>query len=338
MRWLLIVSIVVMTAHASLGQRFELVEPSGLVTATVEIDRTNLLIRERSGEQVLFSREARYDSADRQFIAYFSFKLNRVLRFPRSGRGVLQTAELNDPSPQYRRSIRVARPAGVTSQPGPVAPVPSAAANLPPGNTKGQLSTYPNPQAVARHSLVDSKTVPNPPLPPAVVVLQNGGPSEIQVSIVDAMNPGGRRTVRIQPTAAVELKFERDSGSKRIDQFRVSDATGELSTKEIVTQIPASLRYELLVDQWAVQSVAIDRTGRSPNVIEDINYQGSGLGRFHLPPGPQLQSGTIDVYRAALNGTHQPGASVDPSEQAWKDPIAPLERAIIHAQRAAYRD
>jgi len=339
MRSLMCLSIVLLLTHTSWGQQFELVEPTGLVSATVEVGRGRLIVYERGGERIYFSREARYDSADRRFVGYFNFELNRVLRFPRSGSGVLQTADLDDVAPQFRNTIRIARPLGT-------APNSRAIAGVPPIFPDDTQSPYADPYASGYRSvvpraqsvLIDSETIPNPPLPPALVVFRNDGPREIQVAVVDTKNPRGTRSMRIRPADATEIQLARDGGSKRIEHYRVVTPGGELITKEFVTQIPPTLRYEVVVHEWTVQSVAIDRTGKSPNVIEDIRFQGRGLGRFHLPPGPQLESGTIGVYTAAQNrgnqGTIRPIVPRDPQPV---DTASPLERAILEAQHAAQR-
>ena len=115
MKPLLCLSLVILFAPTAWGQRFELVEPSGLVSATAEAARGRLLVYERSGERIYFSREARYDSANGRFIGYFNFELNRVLRFPRSGSGVMQTADLDDLAPRFSNTIRIVRAVGAVS-------------------------------------------------------------------------------------------------------------------------------------------------------------------------------------------------------------------------------
>ncbi len=337
MRSLLCLSMVLFLTHASWGQRFELVEPSGLVSATVEVGRGRLIVYERSGERIYFSREARYDSADGRFVGYFNFELNRVLRFPRSGSGVLQTADLDDVAPQFRNTIRIARPLGM-------APDRRVIADTPPivfGYTDSQYadpyaSGYRSAVPRAQSVLIDSQTIANQPLPPARVVLHNSGPREIQVTVVDLKNPQGTRSMRIRPAEAAEVQLARDGGSKRVEHYRVVTPEGEFLTKEFVTEIPPTLRYEVVVHEWAMQSVAIDRTGKSPNVIEDIHYQGRGLGRFHLPPGPQLQSGHDRRLHCRANrpnqGTIRP---IVPRGPLPGDTASPLERAVLDAQRAA---
>lgn len=331
------------------GQTYELVDPSGLVGATVEVDRGRLALVERTGERLYFSREARYDSPDGRFVGFLNFELNRILRFPRSGSGQMQTADLDDPNPQFRHTVRIVRPFGSTAiirqAPlsgfgGPVVPFDRSAGPvmIPPYHLVPYVDPYitgyrgliPQPQSV----LIDSQTVPNPPLPPARVTLRNDGPREVQVSVVDMKNPSGTRSMRIAAGDFVEVSLDRDSGAKQVQKYRVVTALGETISKEIVRDVPPTARYELVVHEWRIQSVAIDRTaGAGENPIEDINFQGRGIGRFLLPPGPELQSGTIDVYSAARSrGNEATIAPIVPDDNRGDD-SSPLEQAIRDAQR-----
>ncbi|MGI9429020.1 MAG: hypothetical protein ACR2NM_10200, partial [Bythopirellula sp.] len=162
MRLLLCLSMVLLFTETLWGQRYELVEPSGLVSATVEVGRGRLIVHERSGERIYFSREARYDSADRRFVGYFNFESNRVLRFPRSGSGVLQMADLDDATPQFRNTIRVARPLGTARDRPTIADAPPIVGEF-------TRSPYANPYVsgyrsvvpLAQSVLIDSETIPN---------------------------------------------------------------------------------------------------------------------------------------------------------------------------------
>jgi hypothetical protein len=196
----------------------------------------------------------------------------------------------------------------------------------------GYRGIGPPPQSVR----LDSKTIPNPPLAPARVVFRNDGPREVQVAIIDSQNPSGTQSMRIQPAAAVEVTLERDAGARQVSHYRVITPLGEWITREFVTEVPPPIRYEVMVHEWAIQSVAIDRTGKSPNPIEDINYQGRGIGRFPLPPGPELRSGTIDVYSEARRRQNQGSIPpIVPAEDLPGNNVSPLERAILDVQRAA---
>jgi hypothetical protein len=357
-RWPVALAMIVcgalLSGSSALGQQqFELVERSGLVSGVIEVAPGRLLVHERTGERILYSRDPSYDSGDRRFAGYFNATLQRVLRFPRSGSGVLQVADLDDLEPRYLTTTRVVRrvgsgPPGGAWQGGlghaahlplvpgyPVNVIPPIDTPYPPAfpYPPGFPATSPLPQSV----LIDSTTIPNPPLPPALVQFRNDGPRDLQVAIIDSQNPSGSRTMRIAPAAAAEVELERDAGATRVSHYWVITPLGETVTREVVNEIPAPLRYEVVVHQWQVQSVAIDRTGKSPNPIEDINFQGRGIGRFPLPPGPELQSGVIDVYRAAVS-QQNPGAvaPIVPAEDLPSDDgPSPLERAILEAQRAA---
>lgn len=105
---------------------------------------------------------------------------------------------------------------------------------------------------------------------------------------------------------------------------------GQTWTNRVVTPVPPQSLYEVVVHQWQIQSIAIDRTGKSPNPIEDINFQGKGIGRFTLPPGNELQSTTIDVKQAAL-AANNPGAVAPlvPTDPRLDEPSdAPLQRTL----------
>ena len=316
------------------GFQYDLIEPSGITSGTVGIERGRLVVYQASGQRTYFSREPRYDSVDGQWIGYFNIDFNRVLRFPRSGSGSLQTADLDHPSPRFRNTQYVVRPNRVGTGPS-IFVLPSTVRGYPYlGSPYGGVYGPPLPQS----TLIDSRTIPNPPLPPAQVVFGNDGPREIQVGVVDGKNPGGTRSVRIPPGASVKMELDRDAGEKRVAQYRIVTLTGESFTKEVVTDVPPADRYEVVVHEWAIQSVAIDRTGKSPNQIEDINFQGKGIGRFRLPPGPHLQSGTIDVYSAAKNQQNAGAiAPIVPEEDHNDESASPLERAILESQRAAQR-
>lgn len=325
-------SLVVLLAATAWGQRYELVEPSGLVSATVDVQRGRLLLQERSGEQVYFNRDARYDSDDGRLLGYFSFELNRVLRFPKSGSGPMQTADLADAAPRFQNSLRVVRPAVAGStRPWALSGNPGAVSYIDP-YLAGYRGAVPWPQSV----LIDSTTISNPPLPPVRVSFRNDGSRDLRVTVVDLKDSSRTRAMRIRPGDIADVQLLRDPSAKRIVHYRVITPSGETTTREVQTEIQPKFRYEVVVHEWVMQSIAIDRTGKSPNQIEDVNLQGNPLGRFPLPPGPQLQSGTIDVYSAARSrGNEATIAPIFPREKGLADAATPLERAILELQRAA---
>ena len=321
--------------------RYELVEPTGRVTATAESMRGRLVVYESSQQRIYFSRESRYDSSDGRMVGYLHEESGQVLRIPRSGTGSMEMANLNDPTPRFAKTRRSIRPAG------PVAPttIPNHYRGdsypLNPYEIDGRYASgYRSdflPRRRPQSVLLDSQSVPNEPLPPATLQLTNSGPRELRVSVVDLENPQGTRQLRLAPRQITKIKVKRDAGSNLVQNYRTYTPYGEAITREIVNPIPPKILYEIVVHEWAMQSIAIDRTGKSPSVIEDVNFQGRGLGRFPLPPGKQLQSGQFDVYSVAKDSGNAGTVSpiVPQRSDTNRGNASALERAIIDAQRNA---
>ncbi len=343
-------------------QAFDLVEPTGEVTATARIEGGQISVQSRAGQRAVFNRDPSFDSLGGDFVGYYSPQIDRALRFPRSGVGVMQTAGLADARPRFintRRAVRL-RPGQIVSPltfappiffPGQLFPhhryYPRQQNN--PGQhwypwhwygpsvdpfIQGYAGWWRRPQSI----LVDSVFVPNPPLPPARLKLVNDGRREVQVGIRDLQDSARNRSMRILPNSSADIELIRDTGGKRIEQFRIMGPFVSTRNREVVSEYEPPIRYELVIHEWAMQSVAIDRTGKSPNVIEDINFQGRGIGRFFLPPGSLLQSGVIGVYSAAVR--QQNGGTVPPlvpQEDLPKRGGRNLGDAVLEAQRAAQR-
>lgn len=353
MRWPILL-IAILTVTSAPGQRFELVQPDGVVTATIQIARGRLTVNEDTGERITYGRERRYDSPDDRYAGFVNVELNRVLRFPRRGEGRLQTADLDDVAPLFHYTRRQVRPATGVAHPPPAAypppahpPVtwpPVAAGPVgfpfpvdplfypPPVFPGAYFGSVRYPQSV----LIDSRIVPNPPLPPARIDLYNGGRREIEVGLVDLQDPAQTRSMRIAPGQATPVEVQRDAGGEEVLTYRTINAYGDVVTQNVVRSLVPQPRYEVVVHEWAMQSIAIDRTGKSPNPIEDINFQGRGLGRFVLPPGGS--SARIDVYRTAIeSGLAGTVAPIVESEDHDRGSDSPLRRALLEAQQRAQR-
>ncbi|MCG8649090.1 MAG: hypothetical protein MI861_04620 [Pirellulales bacterium] len=363
MRWpLLIVSALLWIPPAN-GQQFELLEPDGSVAAAAQLERGRLVITERTGQRFFFEREVRYNSPDGRFDGFIEVGQNRVLRFPRSGQGKMQVADLKQPTPRFRytrRSVRprprppLGQPRPPLGQPRPPLgqPLPPPAAlpgpgilGYPPFSPGGGIyvpitlqphlyfPAYGHPRSV----LIQSQYIPNPALPPADLKLFNSGPRDIQVELVDFRNATSSRSFRIKPQGSVAVEVQRDAGGRKIDRYRTYDPWGNFTDEEVVRPILPAIRYEIVVHQWNLQSVAIDRTGKNPHPIMDVNFQGHGLGRFPLPPGDRLQSGPYDVYRHAVESRNQGTVAPILAEENPNPGASPLERAILEAQQRALR-
>ncbi|WP_146598377.1 hypothetical protein [Novipirellula aureliae] len=175
------------------------------------------------------------------------------------------------------------------------------------GNVYANPSPMFSPRFAPQSVVVDTRVVPGTPLPPVKLGLRNGSDRELIVTILDTKAGGQPHQIRIPAGGVSEQTFERDSTDKRIQTYETILPNGEYDEHQVTTLLPPAVRYELVVHTRQIQSIAIDRTGKSPNVIEDVNYQGKGVGRFTLPPGDQLRSATIDVYRVARSRNQPPG-------------------------------
>ncbi len=323
------------TCCVAAGQTYEVLDPTGVRTTLLEVQADSIQIIDRTAGRLLYLREPRFDSLNGQYAGYFHPALNRVLRFPRIGAGAIWMADLDDLAPRFQPmtgTLRrlsgsphhpIANPRGyfpggfgqrgfgqngfgaafrfgvpIVVPPSIILPTPII--TPPPvfgAFPMGALQPHPAP---VQSVLIDSQTVPGPVLEPVELGLRNGGPSEIIVTIVDTLNRGAPRQIRIRPGEVVREQFNRQSTDQQIDTYRVASPNGDFGTKRVTVPIPPEVQYEIIVHQWQIQSIAIDRTGKSPNPIEDVNMQGKGVGRFPLPPGEELKPGVVDVYKAAI--------------------------------------
>jgi hypothetical protein len=186
--------------------------------------------------------------------------------------------------------------------------------------------------------VLDSRVVPREPLPPVTITLLNSARREVRVNVTDRVRPDQSQQLRIAPGGTVGLLVRRDAGADRIRNVLTYAPDGTEITREISTPIGPVSRYELTVHEWRLQSVAIDRTGKSPNVIEDARFQGRGIGRFELPPGGEITGGTLDVVQAAIESNNAGSVSpmLDPSDfPSPSRPVSPLEQMILDQRRAS---
>jgi hypothetical protein len=173
---------------------------------------------------------------------------------------------------------------------------------------------------------ISSDVVADPPLTPARVELLNLTRDPLRVEIIDLKTSQVVSQQDIHPSTGFAIIIPRHSGGEAIETYRTYGPAGDISDREVRRRIAPQVRYEVAVHRWKMQSIAIDRTGKSPSAIEDIQFAGEPVGRFRLPAGEQLIDGRIDVYRAAV-------AAANPDSVA---PIFPVEHDP--AERDPLRD
>ena len=348
MRKILCVTLGLFFASTIAAQQFELIDGNGTLVSTILLERNRMMVELPNGNRQIYEREQRYDSANLKYLGYVDARSKRVIRFPASGTGPLQWADLTAVQPKFQSTTSRVRPlpnspglpprsrhVQIPWTPGSVPIIPHNPALYPYPLYHSPYATYgfgrfPFP----RSFLVDTRIVPDPPLSPVEVKLRNGGTRDIQVDLIDLKQPNRTQSMRIKPQTHAAIRLQRDSHATQIDTYQSVSYFGELQTHVRERRIIPPIRYEVEVREWTLQSIAVDRTGKSPNPIEDVNYQGRGLGKFALPPGESLASGTIDAYANAVN-SNNPGL-VTPIVAAEKQSStkSALEQ-VLEAQRAA---
>jgi len=181
-------------------------------------------------------------------------------------------------------------------------------------------------------------------LPPVSLRIANTHSDGLLVLLADRRNPAAAKKLRIPQGGSQTVQLERDSGSTIVQTVEWRDGFGNWDRREIQIPVPPVALYDVSVYEEFLQSIAIDATGKSPNVIEDINYQPRSVGFLLLPPGDQLQDNSvIDVYRAAAD-SQNPGAvrrlapsdyNRSSSQGPPKDPLKDLLEQI-QSKRGAF--
>lgn len=159
-----------------------------------------------------------------------------------------------------------------------------------------------------QYRIANEQIVANPPLPPIQLRITNSHADTLVVLLADRRNPNAPRKLRIPAGGSEVVILERDSGATIQQTTEFMDGFGNWDRQSYQIPVPPTVLYDISVYEEFLQSIAIDRTGKSPNPIEDVNYQPRSVGFLLLPPGDQLQDHSVlDVYRAAAD-SRNPGA------------------------------
>lgn len=170
---------------------------------------------------------------------------------------------------------------------------------------------------------------PNPPLTPAVVTLQNSHDRDLVLLVGDLRPDQPSRQLSVPAGGSVRVRLARDAGATIREIYETQSPFGEVFREEYVTTIPPTTLYDVSVYERFLQSIAIDRTGKSPQTIEDINYQPKSVGIFPIPAGEQLpEKATIDVWRQAQAAKNPGGVRPLDWNESNESRVGPLERLL----------
>ncbi|MEO8270007.1 MAG: hypothetical protein ABI557_09810, partial [Aureliella sp.] len=170
----------------------------------------------------------------------------------------------------------------------------------------------------------------NPQLPPAQLELFNSHRYALMILLGDNRAGAAVQQVRIAPGSSQVVSLDRDAGASVIETVELLNPLGGWARQQLVTTIPPSSFYDLSVYEEHLQSIAIDRTGKSPNQIEDVNFVPKSVGWIPLPAGAGLPSlGRMDVYPRA-QASNNPGAvrRLDPRQFDAPQRTNPLDSIL----------
>jgi hypothetical protein len=195
-----------------------------------------------------------------------------------------------------------------------------------------------------QYRVSSDQIVPNQPLPPVSLRVANTHTDTLLVLLADRRNPSQPRKLRIPAGGSETVTLERDAGATVIQTVEIMDAFGNWNRDQYQIPVPPAVLYDMSVYEEFLQSIAIDRTGKSPSAIEDVNYQPRSIGFFLLPAGAALEDrSVIDAYRAA-DDSKNPGAcrKLSPrdfpsssSQVAPRDPLKDLLQQL-QGRRGAF--
>lgn len=159
-----------------------------------------------------------------------------------------------------------------------------------------------------QYRTVQQQVIANSSLPSVVANIMNTHSDTLVVLVADHRNVSRVKKLKIASGKSERIQMDRDPGATIVETFETMDGFGNWQQQQFQTTIPANVLYDISVYEEFLQSIAIDRTGTSPNPIEDVNYQPRSIGFFLVPPGDALpEESEIDAYQIAMSAQN-PGS------------------------------
>ena len=189
------------------------------------------------------------------------------------------------------------------------------------------------PPVFSEYRSVTRELRPNPPLEPALVEFVNSHSKELWVLVADRLDPAKSLRLRIPAGKSETVSLVRDAGGTLVEVYEYR-RPGLTQRDELATSLPPSVRYDVSVYEVAVQSIAIDRTVPGGK-LENVNYSPRSVGWLELAPGPELESGPLDVFQAASRQDNAGAVRrIEPSEwQPQAKPADPVESLLDKFQK-----
>ncbi len=176
---------------------------------------------------------------------------------------------------------------------------------------------------------VNQEVHANSPLPPAQLGLLNSHRNALIVLLADQRQAGQVQQLRIESGKTATVTLDRDAGATIVESYEIRSLSGVWERQQFTTAVPPRTIYDLSIYEEFLQSIAIDRTGKSPNPIEDVNYMPKSVGWLQIPAGAALpMNSTMDVFSQARSANN-PGAvrRLDPKQFEF-EPKSPTEAIL----------
>jgi hypothetical protein len=177
---------------------------------------------------------------------------------------------------------------------------------------------------------VNTEAIPNAPLAPAEIALQNPSQNAVWILLTDRRSGREPQKIRIESNSQKVVRLERDSGAMLVESFEQQMLDGRWQSERYRTPIPPAILYDISVYEEILQSIAIDATKAGGNRIMDTNFQPKSIGFFVIPPGDAVsQRGAINVVGKAKAARNPGGVRrMDPEALGYgptkRDPLKDL--------------
>lgn len=166
------------------------------------------------------------------------------------------------------------------------------------------LSLFAGPafaQIVPVRTLLGERVVPNPPLPPAEVAIENRHSENLILGFVDLRKtPLRAREHLIAPDQTQKYLLERDAGANIERTYELITAAGNVVKQVEVVPIPPQRIWDVVVWEYKVAYQVVGK----PELDQKLRRS---IGVIPLPPGAAMPP-TLDVYQAAVE-EENPGAA-----------------------------
>lgn len=153
------------------------------------------------------------------------------------------------------------------------------------------------------------EVVPNPPIPPVEIVLQNKHKEALVVRVFDKRDRSKKYDLKLEPFASAKIKIDRDPGAVAREAITIVGPRGGGVQDTRVVNLPPEVLYDVVVFENKVTSQFFDRTKNKSNRPDSQQKSLVSVGVFPIPPGGQMKTGsTVSVFDSAKE-QRNPGAA-----------------------------